>query len=210
MTHPAKLMLPSKDQIKQLPTFVSLPLEQVRIIRNKLQCDAIADELAACTVLGFDSESKPTFKKGEIQTGPHLIQLASAQKVYLFQMNAETWPFLIPILESSDQLKVGFGLKNDAHLLWQQGIKLNTVIDLSRCFGSFGLKQTVGVQTAVALLLQQHFPKSKAISTSNWANPTLSEMQIAYAAADAYACVVIFAELRRLGLLQQVNQRIHV
>ncbi len=196
-------ILPSKEQIKSFPLFQNLAFEQIHVIHCLEQCLTWAEQLNTAAVLGFDSESKPIFNKGEVSTGPHLIQLATAQYAWLFQMNEETWTFLKPIFSNRDQIKVGFGLKNDAHLFCKKGIELNGVIELSKCFGSFGIKHTMGVKNAIALLFQQHFPKSKKISTSNWAAKNLSRAQIEYAAADAYACVLIFNELSRLNLLPE-------
>lgn len=194
-------VLPSKEQIQLLPKFKNLPKQQIFVLSTLEQCEALRQELEQAAVFGFDSESKPTFQKGEVQTGPHLIQLATLEQTYLFQVSNPILDFLKPIFASRDQIKVGFGLKNDAHLFRKKGIELNGIIDLSKRFGSFGLKQTVGVKTAVALLLKQNFPKNRKISTSNWAAKKLSPAQIEYAAADAYACVLIFEELIRLNVL---------
>jgi len=201
MQQPTTSALPSKEQIQVFPIFQSLPLSNVVLINSLQQCQAVKVELQQAAVLGFDSESKPTFSKGEIATGPHLIQLATLERAYLFQVNAEILEFLKPIFASRDQIKVGFGLKNDAHLFRKKEIELNSILELSKCFGSFGLNNPVGLKNAMALLFQVNFPKSKSISTSNWSKKYLSEQQIAYAAADAYAPVLIFEELLRLGLL---------
>ena len=194
-------VLPSKEEIAQFPRFQNLHTEQIQVIQNLEQCELVREELFQVAVFGFDSESKPTFHKGEVQTGPHLIQLATEHKTYLFQMNSETWDFLCPIFANTQQLKVGFCLKNDAQLFRKKGIALNGVIDLAKCFGHLGLKQTVGVKTAVAVLLQQNFPKNRKISTSNWANCRLTAAQMDYAAADAYACILIYNRLKALNLL---------
>ena len=193
--------LPSKEQIQAFPVFQNLPMQQIQVINRLEQCHALEQELKSCAVLGFDSESKPTFKVGEVSTGPHLIQLATLDKAYLFQMNDSIWDFLKPIFASRDQIKVGFGLKNDAHLFRKKGIELNSVIELSKCFKAFGLNNPVGLKNAMALLFQVNFPKSKRISTSNWASKKLSPAQIDYAAADAYAPVLVFEELLRRDLL---------
>ena len=177
-------------------------MDKILVINTLAQCKDIENELAYATVLGFDTESKPTFNKGEVQTGPHLIQLATLEKAYLFQVSPEIIEFLKPIFENPKQLKVGFGLKNDSHLFRKKSIELNSIIELSKSFSSFGLTNTVGVKNAMALLFQVNFPKSKSISTSNWARKVLTEPQIEYAAADAYAAVLIFEELLRLGLIQ--------
>ena len=195
--------LPSKEQIQALPVFQNLPMQQIHLIHNIEQCLALEQELKSCALLGFDTESKPTFAKGEVSTGPHLIQLASHDSAYLFQINPEILEFLKPVFESRDQIKVGFGLKNDAHLFRKKGIELNSVIELSKCFSAFGYPNPMGLKNAMALLFQVNFPKSKKISTSNWARKTLTPAQIQYAAADAYAPVLVFEELHRLGLLPE-------
>ena len=195
--------LPSKEQIQALPVFQNLPMQQIHLIHNLEQCLALEQELKSCALLGFDTESKPTFAKGEVSTGPHLIQLASHDSAYLFQISPEVLEFLKPVFESRDQIKVGFGLKNDAHLFRKKGIELNSVIELSKCFSAFGFPNPMGLKNAMALLFQVNFPKSKKISTSNWARKTLTPAQIQYAAADAYAPVLVFEELHRLGLLPE-------
>ena len=194
-------ILPTKEQIKDFPLFQNLVPEQIHVIHNAEQCQYWADELQTTALFGFDSESKPTFRKGEVSTGPHLIQLATAQQAWLFQMNECTWDFLRPILSNRDQIKVGFGLKNDAHLFRKKGIELNSVLELSKCFASFGLSQPLGLKNAMALLFRVNFPKSKSVSTSNWAKKRLNPEQIRYAAADAYAPVLVFEELLQRGLL---------
>ena len=200
-------VLPSKEQIQQLPVFQNLPLQQIQVIHSLQQCHAIEQELKTCTLFGFDSESKPTFNKGEVSTGPHLIQLASRDKAYLFQISPAILEFLKPIFENKNQMKVGFGLKNDAHLFRKKGIELHNVIELSKCFSAFGLSNPMGLKNAMALLFQVNFPKSKKISTSNWARKILTPHQIEYAAADAYAPVLVFEELLRLGLLPKTMTR---
>lgn len=194
-------VLPSKQQIQQLPIFRNLPPQQIFVINSLAQCHELEQELTSFKILGFDTESKPTFTKGEVSTGPHLIQLASREKAYLFQISPPILDFLKPIFASKNQIKVGFGLKNDAHLFRKKGIELNQIVELSKCFSGLGFSQTMGLKNAMALLFQVNFPKSKKISTSNWARKILTSSQIEYAAADAYAPVLVFEELLRLNLL---------
>lgn len=101
----------SKEQIRALPAFKNLSTDRILVIQTLEQCKSIQAELTSIQVFGFDTESKPTFKVGEKSTGPHLIQLATPNKVYLFQVSTEILDFLKPILENEQQLKVGFGLK---------------------------------------------------------------------------------------------------
>jgi len=195
------LPIPNKEHIQILPRFQNLPMQAIHVIQNIEQCEAIRTELEQIAIFGFDSESKPTFQVGEVSTGPHLIQLASVERAYLFQMSPPIWSFLAPFLANPDQLKVGFGLKNDAHLFRKKGFELNGIVELSKCFASFGLSNPVGIKNAIALLFQLNIPKSKKVSTSNWARKVLTPEQINYAAADAYAALLVFEELRHLEQL---------
>ncbi|MDV2439574.1 3'-5' exonuclease [Acinetobacter gerneri] len=194
--------VPSREQIALYPKFISLDPEQILVIKTLEQCQAIQTELENIAILGFDTESKPTFRKGEINTGPHLIQLASEHKAYLFQVNSETLTFLSKLLSNPQQLKVGFGLKNDLYLFRKKNIELQGIFDLAKSFKSFGITNAVGIKNAIAVLFQQNFPKNKRISTSNWSKSHLSPEQISYAAADAYAALLVFLELQRLGCIK--------
>lgn len=204
LSNASQTQLPSLEQIRLMPQFKNLDHENILMIRNIEECLKIEDEIKMIAVLGFDTESKPTFIKGEVSTGPHLIQLASFEKAYLFQVSEDILRFLKPIFENPNQIKVGFGLKNDAHLFRKKGIQLNSTIELSKCFNSFGLNNPVGLKNAMALLFQVNFPKNKKVSTSNWSKKNLSPEQISYAVADAYAPVLVFEELLKLGLLPKV------
>lgn len=193
----------SNEERRHLPHFQSLNDSNIILIRSIDDCHAIAAELMQAFIFGFDTESKPTFNKGEISTGPHLIQLATLEKAYLFQVSPAILTFLKPILNDPKQLKVGFGLKNDVHLFRKKGIEIQNTIDLSKCFSTFGLTNTVGIKTAIALLFEQHFIKNKKISTSNWAKKNLDAQQISYAAADAYAALLVFKALFERQLLSE-------
>lgn len=190
-----------KASIQQLPPFKNLNHQNIVVIENIEQCKTIEEELKAAIFLGFDSESKPTFRVGEVSTGPHLIQLATEHKAYLFHVNSSTLKFLQPILSNQKQLKVGFGLKNDKHIFHKKDIELESCIDLAKGFSHFGFTQQMGVQKAVALLFGQYLSKSKKVGTSNWAQKPLTPQQISYAAADAYAALLVFLELRKQNLL---------
>ncbi|NUG11613.1 3'-5' exonuclease domain-containing protein 2 [Acinetobacter seifertii] len=195
------LPLLDRASIQQLPPFKNLNHQNIVVIENIEQCKTIEEELKAAIFLGFDSESKPTFRVGEVSTGPHLIQLATEHKAYLFHVNSSTLKFLQPILSNPQQIKVGFGLKNDKHIFHKKGIELESCVDLAKGFSHFGFTQQMGVQKAVALLFGQYLSKSKKVGTSNWAQKPLNSQQISYAAADAYAALLVFLELRKQNLL---------
>jgi len=69
-----------------LPPYEGIALADVRLVRTRADADAALAALLACDAIGFDTESKPTFQKGEQSTGPHLVQLATDRHAYLFQI----------------------------------------------------------------------------------------------------------------------------
>jgi RNA polymerase sigma factor for flagellar operon FliA len=181
------------EQEELLPPYDGISLDDVRIVKtDRDTADALA-VLSRADVLGFDTESKPTFLKGEVSTGPHLVQLATDEAAYLFQIGAAPAVELLKaVLESDTILKVGFGLSDDVKRLRAKlGIEARHVLDLSTALRR-GERNTLGAKTAVARYLGQRLQKSKRITTTNWALPRLSEKQILYAADDAHVALRIY------------------
>lgn len=75
-----------------LPPYEGIALADVRLVRTRADADAALAALLACDAVGFDTESKPTFQKGEQSTGPHLVQLATDRHAYLFQIGTARPP----------------------------------------------------------------------------------------------------------------------
>ena len=177
-----------------LPDYPGIALADVVLVTSeRLAAEALA-ALMAAQVIGFDTESKPTFLKGEVSTGPHLIQLATETRAYLFPLSQ--WPStreLKTILESKVLLKVGFGLGNDRSALKSRlGIALANVLDLGEILRGQGHRGTVGAKVAVAHFFGQRLNKSKKVGTSNWAAPRLAERQVLYAANDAQVALRVY------------------
>ncbi|HQR04128.1 MAG: 3'-5' exonuclease domain-containing protein 2 [Proteobacteria bacterium] len=150
--------------------------------------------LLTADVVGFDTESRPTFRKGEASTGPHLVQLAAARRVYLFPLRPGSETVLLrSVLEAPGIVKAGFGLDNDRHALHARwNIDLHSVLDLGEVLRGAWHRGTVGAKTAVAWYFGQRMSKSKKIGTSNWASSRLSEAQIRYAANDARVALAVY------------------
>ena len=184
-----------------LPAYAGLGMDRITLVTSDaLAADAIA-ALTDSDAIGFDTESKPTFLKGEVSTGPHLIQLATDTQAFLFPISHGTASdALKTILESPKVLKVGFGLGNDRSALKSRlNIELNRVLDLGEILRGKGHKGTVGAKVAVAHFFGEMLQKSKKIGTSNWANPRLNERQLLYAANDAHVALKIYREWVRTG-----------
>ena len=182
-----------------LPAYEGIRLAEITLVTSQQLADEALAALLANEAIGFDTESKPIFLKGEHSTGPHLIQLATESRAYLFQVpRTHSATVLKEILESPRVLKVGFGLGNDRSALKSRlDIELKNVIDLGEVLRSKGHKGTVGAKVAVAHFFGKTMQKSKKIGTSNWANAELSERQLLYAADDAQVALRIYSAWRQ-------------
>ncbi|HEX8614633.1 MAG TPA: 3'-5' exonuclease [Telluria sp.] len=184
-----------------LPPYDGITMESVRMVRSEQDAAEALAALASTDVLGFDTESKPTFLKGEQSTGPHLVQLATDEVAYLFQIGARPAAdaavgVLKAVLESKTILKVGFGLKDDILRLQSKlGIDAHNVLDLSNALRK-GERNTLGAKTAVARFFGQKLQKSKKITTTNWSLARLSDKQILYAADDAHVALRVYRRWR--------------
>jgi ribonuclease D len=186
--------VPSKADIAALPPFQTLGLEHIVLVATAEQAVQAQAVLAGAVVLGFDTESKPTFKVGEVSTGPHTVQLATAQRAYVFQLrDASCRQVVCDLLTNPVILKVGFGLSGDhAQIQRTLGVSPANVLDINRLFRAQGHIKEIGVKTAVALVFGQRFVKSRKATTSNWANSQLTDAQLLYAANDAWAALRVY------------------
>lgn len=185
---------PDTGAAAELPLYEGIRISDVVLADTMAAAADACRQLLAEPVLGFDTESRPTFAKGEVSTGPHLIQLATDARAWLFPVRLTgSHPALRQLLESPAVLKVGFGLGSDlAQLRGKLGIEARGVLDLSRALPREAPNKTLGAKTAVARYLGQRMRKSKHVTTSNWANPRLSERQMLYAANDAQVALRVY------------------
>ncbi len=178
----------------ELPAYAGIALADITLVDSDTLADEAFAALMATEVIGFDTESKPTFAKGEASTGPHLVQLATETRAYLFPVShAHNRDALKAILESPRLLKVGFGLGNDRSALKSRlDIELNNVLDLGEVLRGRDHRGTVGAKVAVAHFFGERLQKSRKIGTSNWASPRLAERQLLYAANDAQVALRVY------------------
>ncbi|MGB7649126.1 MAG: 3'-5' exonuclease [Pseudomonas fluorescens] len=184
----------------ELPIYPGIALADVTLVASENQANAALDVLMATDTVGFDTESKPTFLKGEVSTGPHLVQLATDTHAYLFPASWASGQCMLKIiLESPQVIKVGFGLGNDRSALKSRlGIEVKNLLDMGEVLRGPGHRGTVGAKVAVAHFFGQKFQKSKKVGTSNWANPCLNERQLLYAANDAQVALRIYQAWRQV------------
>ena len=188
---------PDKDTIALLPPFERLGLDRITLVNTGDQAHAAFQQLVMVQAWGFDTESKPTFKVGEASDGPHVLQLATRHRAWVFQLHEpECRAVAADLLAYGGITKAGFGLGDDRRrIIHKLGIEPEGILELNTVFRERGYRKDMGVKGAVAVLFNQRFQKSKKAATSNWANARLSESQLVYAANDAFAAIRVWEEL---------------
>jgi ribonuclease D len=188
---------PDKDTIALLPAFERLGLERITLVDTEAQARAALAILATAPAWGFDTESKPTFHVGEVSDGPHILQLSTPQRAWVFQLHdLACRAVAAELLVMTGIVKAGFGLGDDRkRIIAKLGIEPTGILELNTVFRERGYRKDMGVRGAVAVLFNQRFIKSKKAATSNWANARLTESQLIYAANDAYAAIRVLDAL---------------
>ena len=189
--------VPTREEIALLEPFPGLDLDRIHVPCGTDEFASAAAEISAAGIVGFDTESKPTFVVGDVSEGPHLVQFALNDRAYLFQLHrAEGLPFLVELLQSERLIKVGFGLRSDrSHIRAKLGVHFGGVVDLNTVFSMDGYRKEIGVRAAVGMVLKRRFAKSRHVTTSNWAQQRLTPQQMRYAANDAYAALKVLEAL---------------
>ncbi len=193
-----KKSIPTIADTMQLPEFKYLGVDRIFTPKTKGEfLDAIS-YLSLAEFVGFDTESKPVFNKDDVSDGPHVVQFATEDRAYIFQLcNLESHNPLLVLLSNENLVKVGFDLASDRKFLIKKfGVAPRGLVDLRRFFNKKEYSGTVGVRAAIAILFNEKFRKSKRITTSNWSNTKLSCDQLLYAANDAYAALRVYKRLQ--------------
>jgi len=192
---------PDKDAIALLPPFERLGLDRITLVETAAQAREASAALVDVPAWGFDTESKPTFKVGEQSDGPHILQLSTAQRAWVFQLHdAGCRALAAELLARTGIAKAGFGLGDDRkRIIHKLGVEPMGILELNTVFHQRGYRKDMGVKGAVAVLFNQRFVKSKKAATSNWAQPRLTEAQLVYAANVAYAAIRVFEALGLAG-----------
>ena len=195
--HPQHHPTPDKDAIALLPPFERLGLDRIHQVTTGAQAERACAALAAAPFWGFDTESRPTFAKGQESEGPHIVQLATLDAAWVFQLHdPECSDLVAELLTRPGVPKAGFGLGDDRKRIQHKlGVEATDVLELNTVLRQRGYRKDMGVKASVAVLFNRRFIKSKKAATSNWANLRLTESQLVYAANDAYAAARVFHAL---------------
>lgn len=149
--------------------------------------------LRAHDVVGFDTETKPNFRKG-VTNRVSLIQLSTADRSFLFRINKMGFTQeLRDFMECDDLVKVGLSIKDDFHMLRMVGnFTPNGFVELQDMVKNYHITDA-SLQKIYAILFGRRISKGQRLT--NWEAPTLTPAQMVYASTDAWACLNIYRHL---------------
>jgi ribonuclease D len=188
----------SKDEINELP--LGQFEGEIYLIENLEDVEEVADFLKTQSIIGFDTETKPAFRKGVVNQ-VSLLQLSTSSQAFLFRLNEIGFPDAIrDVLEREHIVKVGAAVNDDLKGLAKltDSFYPNSFFDLNEELKKVGF-HNVGVRNLCGMVLKIRISKSEQVS--NWEATSLTEKQQRYAATDAWACLEIFQLLRKEGYL---------
>jgi len=167
---------------------------EVCVVEAERDIAAACKYLSEQPVIGFDTETRPSFRPG-VTYRVSLLQLSSPERCYLFRLNKI--PLARPILrllESKRTLKIGADVPGDLRALRAiRHFRDNGFVDLQQIAPEWGIEEK-SLRKLSAIVLGQRV--SKAQRLSNWEAATLTDKQKIYASTDAWVCIRIYDRLR--------------
>ena len=182
-----------KKEVAELPR-VSFP-GRIFVIFSEDEAKKAVDYLNTQPLVGVDTETRPSFKKGTTNKVA-LLQISTLDTCFLFRLNSIGLPDFLEEFLQNDVLKIGLSLRDDFNMLRRRNKKdprEGNWIELQEYAPTFGIKE-LSLQKIYAILFREKISKSQRLS--NWEAETLTEAQQLYAATDAWACVRIYQKLQ--------------
>jgi ribonuclease D len=184
----------NKEDLNDMPKAV-FP-GKIVVVQTKAEVEKAIKYLTSQTVVGIDSETRPSFTKGLVYNVA-LLQISSEECCFLFRLNHTglTAP-IIRLLENPSVIKVGLSLRDDFLMLHKRApFKQQSCIDLQDYVNAFDI-QDKSLQKIYAILFGEKISKSQRLT--NWDTNVLTPAQKLYAATDAWSCLKIYNLLERL------------
>ncbi len=181
-----------KQTINQMP-IVSFP-GRIHVIYAPSQVKSAVMALRSASIVGFDTETRPSFKRGE-RHKVALLQLSTTSDAFLFRINNTGIPApLKEFIEDKSITKVGLSTTDDFHQLARVcDAHPNGFVELQQMVKQFRITD-MSLQKIYAILFQEKISKGQQLS--NWEAPQLTDAQKRYAAIDAWACLSIYNHLK--------------
>ena len=166
---------------------------EITLVDTDEALEKACSEIAQCAIIGIDTETKPSFKKGIINTVA-LLQIATDKKAYIIRLKKVSMTGqLAGIFENKEIKKIGIAVFDDLKDLKKlHPFKDESVIDLNLLAPKLGF-ESIGAKKLSALVLGIRISKRQQVS--NWELENLSQAQIDYAATDAWICREIYLKL---------------
>lgn len=185
-----------KKAIATLPTVV-FPGKTV-VVMSESEAERVVDFLLSNSILGIDTETRPSFKKGETHK-VSLLQVATHTVCFLFRLNyIGITPSILRLLENQEVPMIGLSLHDDILSLRKRtDFKPGLFIDLQDMVGEIGIED-LSLQKLYANLFHQKISKRQRLT--NWDSDVLNDKQKAYAALDAWACINLYEEIVKLKI----------
>ena len=184
-----------KNLIHELPRFVFEG--RIIVIQSEAETVRAVKALRCSPILGIDTETRPTFRRGETHK-VSLLQIADEHICFLFRLNEIGFPQpLVDLLADRQVLKVGLSLHDDFMMLRKRNEQFTpkNFIDLQDFVKEMGIED-MRLQKLYANVFRKRISKSARLS--NWEADVLSESQKQYAATDAITCIQLYKELKEL------------
>ncbi len=183
------------DQVQSLP---KLNFEgKITVIDTYEMQKTVWDTLSKCKIIGFDTESRVSFKKG-VQNDISLLQLSGGGEAFLIRLNRTPLSkHVLKLLQSKKILKIGLAIQDDIkQLKTKSTFTAQSFVDLQKMVGQYGIGE-LGLKKITAIVMGKNL--SKAQRLSNWSAVKLTEAQIKYAATDAWVCEMIYNKLIQIN-----------
>lgn len=183
-----------KQKIADLPRV--LFEGRIVVILTESEAQKAVDYLLSQPVLGVDTETRPSFKKGRINKVA-LLQVSSREICFLFRLNQlGVSPSIKRFLEDQSVPKIGLSWHDDLNMLHKTAdFETGNFIDLQDLVKEVGVED-MSLQKLYANFFGQKISKRERLT--NWEADILTDKQKLYAATDAWACVMLYEELMRL------------
>ncbi len=184
-----------KERIAELP--VAVFEGRIEVVDSVSVAERAVEYLLRQPLLGFDTETRPTFRKGE-HHAVALLQVCAADICFLFRLNRIGLPeCVLRLLSDRTITKVGLSLCDDLPRLAESAsFQRGTFVELQDYVKQFGIED-MSLQKLYANVFGQKISKRQQLT--NWEADVLTEQQKRYAATDAWACIRLYEELQTLA-----------
>lgn len=185
----------TREDLRELPLLAFDG--DIHVIESDDEVEEAVELLTSERLLGFDTEKKPTFQKGEYNPTA-MVQLSTLESAFLFRLNKiENYSSLFNLLEDDTIIKLGISIDDDLKELQKlEDFTPSSFTDVNDLARDIGVKH-IGVKKLAAIFLSHRISKNQ--QTSNWENDELTAAQKKYAATDAWICLRIYEELQQRG-----------